>query len=116
MAKRILKKGRIYRGQRRVYYTFLCAASAMILMSLIVSTGGFFWLINNHVDQAVRMSKIKNLQILANTLSEKVMNDLSVEGSSTWAASNVLSEYVSSPNLQFKESLKHQITEYVLDS
>ena len=87
----------------------------MILMSLLVSAGGFFWLINNHVDQAVRMSKIKNLQIIANTLSEKIMNDLSVEGSSTWASSNILSEYISSPNLQFKESLKHQITRFVDD-
>ena len=81
MTTRILKKGRVYRGQRRVYWTFMCAAVAMILTSVLFSMLGFYGLINLHIDQAVRISKVKNLQIIANTLADLSMNKLSVDGS-----------------------------------
>ena len=61
MITKNLKKGRFYKGQRRVYWTFICAAVAMILTSLLFSMFAFYSLINVHVDQVVRISKVKNL-------------------------------------------------------
>ena len=61
MITKNLKKGRFYKGQRRVYWTFICAAVAMILTSLLFSMLAFYSLINVHVDQVVRISKVKNL-------------------------------------------------------
>ena len=61
MTKRRLKEDREYEGQIRVYRYFLGAIILMMVTSLIFTLLGFFWLISNHVDQAVRMSKIKNL-------------------------------------------------------
>ena len=66
---RKLHKGRVYTGQIRVFRIFVCSVLSMMVTSLLFTLLGFYWLINSHVDQAVRMSQIKNLQILAQTLA-----------------------------------------------
>ena len=79
----------------------------MIIISFLATLLGFYWLINSHVDQAVRMSKIKNLQILASTLSEQKMNEISLSASNAWMFSSMLSEYIARPNPQFIDSLRN---------
>ena len=61
---------RIYKGQRRIYRIFVCSVVSMMISSLLITLLGFYWLISSHVDQAVRMSKIKNFEILASTLAQ----------------------------------------------
>ena len=43
------------------------------------------------------------------------MNKLSVDGTNMWMYSNMISEYNSRPNPDFKESLRYQITDFVQD-
>ena len=56
------------------------------------------------------MSKVKNLEILASTLATTTMNKLSIDGSSMWMFANMMSEYNSRPNPEFRESFRSQET------
>ena len=83
----------------------------MMMTSLLLTLLGFYWLVNSHVDQAVRISKVKNLQIVANTLAELTRNRLGVIGSETWMIANMISSYYKNPNLQFQQELEYQATQ-----
>ena len=113
MEIRKLQKARVYKGQRRVYRIFICSVVSMMITSLILNLLGFYWLISSHVDQAVRMSKIKNLQILAQTLAQQKIHEISLKGQTSWMYANMISEYVDDPNPDFMSSLKHEISEVV---
>ena len=101
------KKLQDYKGYRRVVSIFCCASVSMIVISFIATLLCFYWLINNHVDQAVRMSQVKNLQILASTLAQQKMNEIGLRASNTWAFANQLSDFTSNPNTEFIQSLLH---------
>ena len=62
------------------------------------------------------MSKVKNLEILASTLATTTMNKLSIDGSSMWMFANMMSEYNSRPNPEFKKSFRSQETEFTQSS
>ena len=61
------------------------------------------------------MSKIKNLQILASTLSEQKMNEISLSASNAWMFSSMLSEYIARPNPEFIDSLRNQESKVVVE-
>ena len=115
MTTRTLQKGRKYKGQIAVFRYLFCAAAFMIINSFLLTLLGFYWLINSHVDQAVRMSKIKNLQILANSLAELTGNKLSVIGSDLWKYANTMTEYNRNPNINFQLGLKTNESVFVQD-
>ena len=58
---------------------------------------GFYLLIVYHIDQVIKLSEIKGLQIRAVTLAENKQNELQVVTSHTWGEAETMSDVVSEP-------------------
>ena len=64
---------RTYLGRRTILRYFTCTFVTLLVISITATLAGFYWLIGLHVDQAVRLSAIKGLEIRATTLAEQKM-------------------------------------------
>ena len=65
----------------------------------------------------MRLSEIKDLQIMASTLAEQKMNELDIAGRVQWSRSMSISHVISQPveieDSSFEESLRHQTSELI---
>ena len=58
---------------------------------------------------------IKNYEILASTLAQQKMNEISLKGTTSLMFANMFSQYLDDPNQDFIDSLHHQMSEVVKD-
>ena len=88
--------------------------ASMIVLSVSCTLYGFRLLISEHVDQVVRLSAIKGIEIKADTLIKQKMSEYSKAFSNLWAQANMLSGLISHPetveNPEFEKTLTHQST------
>ena len=69
-SKRKKRDKQVYLRQQNIRRMFTCTYVTMLLISISSTLGGFYYLINHHVDQVIKMSELKGLQIRAVTLAE----------------------------------------------
>ena len=97
-AKREEREKRVYLGQRTIRRTLTCIYVTMLVISITSTLFGLYILIDHHVDQTVKISEIKGLQIRAVTLALLQSNDMNVLASNTWADAKIMSGIVQNPD------------------
>ena len=113
-ATREAREKRNYLLQRRIRRSLSCIYITILVISIVTTLLGFYYLIDHHVDQTVKVSEIKGLQIRATTLAELQANNLELIASNTWAdamlMSGVVSESEKAQDPEFRRSLFYQET------
>ena len=67
------------------------------MFGIVIWAGGyiFFFMIDNHIEDTIVMTKIKNIEIMSTTMADLIRNDLTMTSSVLYESASSLSDIMS---------------------